>query len=118
MWKLDPKRSAITFRVKNMWGLLRVKGRFIEFTGGGQPTGKGAAFGRLDVRPVGTGTRVWPTSSASNAFQTSASHRHGGEPTKGITARLSLPVTITELDGGSVQISGEADIDRSRFGLG
>jgi YceI-like domain len=37
---------------------------------------------------------------------------------KGITARLPLPVTITELGNRSVQISGQAEVDRAQFGLG
>ncbi|HWF27700.1 MAG TPA: YceI family protein, partial [Mycobacterium sp.] len=47
VWNIVPDRSAITFKVKNMWGLLNVKGRFTEFNGDGQLTGKGAVFGRL-----------------------------------------------------------------------
>ena len=37
---------------------------------------------------------------------------------KGITAPLEVPVTITELDDGSIQISGEAEVDRAQFDLG
>lgn len=36
---------------------------------------------------------------------------------KGITEPVSLPVTITELDDGSVRVSGRTQIDRSRFDL-
>jgi polyisoprenoid-binding protein YceI len=37
---------------------------------------------------------------------------------KGITAPLPLPVTVTELEDGSIRISGETEVDRSQFGLG
>ena len=37
---------------------------------------------------------------------------------KGVTAPLHLPVTITEIDDGSIQISGETKVDRSQFNLG
>jgi len=37
---------------------------------------------------------------------------------KGITAPLPLPVTITELDDGSIRISGQTKVDRSQFDLG
>ena len=53
VWNLAPDRSTITFKIRNMWGLLRVKGRFTEFSGDGQLTGPpigGAVYGRLDIR--------------------------------------------------------------------
>ena len=37
---------------------------------------------------------------------------------KGVTAPLPLPVTITELDDGSIQVAGETEVERSRFNLG
>ncbi|MDO2372305.1 YceI family protein [Mycobacterium avium] len=70
VWNLVPDRSAITFRIKNMWGLLTVRGRFTDFT------------------------------------------------VKGVTAQLPLPVTILELDDGSIRITGETTLDRARFDLG
>ena len=30
VWNLAPDRSAITFKIRNMWGLLNVKGRFTD----------------------------------------------------------------------------------------
>jgi polyisoprenoid-binding protein YceI len=35
VWNLVPDRSAITFTIRNMWGLLPVKGHFNEFSGDG-----------------------------------------------------------------------------------
>ena len=32
-WRLDPARSSVEFRVPNMWGLQKVKGRFRRFDG-------------------------------------------------------------------------------------
>ena len=58
VWNLAPDRSAITFKIKNMWGLLNVKGRFTDFTGDGQLTGKGAVFGRLDIRAASLSTGI------------------------------------------------------------
>ena len=58
VWNLVPDRSAITFKVKNMWGLLNVKGRFTEFSGDGQLTGKGAVFGRVDIRAASLNTGI------------------------------------------------------------
>ncbi|HKI43473.1 MAG TPA: YceI family protein, partial [Mycobacterium sp.] len=58
VWNLVPDRSAITFKVRNMWGLLNVKGRFTEFSGDGQLTGKGAVSGRVDIRAASLNTGI------------------------------------------------------------
>ncbi len=139
VWNIDPDRSAITFKIKNMWGLLTVKGRFTEFSGDGQLTGKGAVFGRVDIRAAsvntGIGRRDEHLRSADffdvERFTDISVVVTGVHPTKGkaadlrvdftikgVTAPLPLPVTITELEDGSIQISGETSVDRSRFDLG
>ena len=58
VWNLAPDRSAITFKIRNMWGLLRVKGRYTEFSGDGQLTGNGAVYGRLDIRAASLRTGI------------------------------------------------------------
>jgi polyisoprenoid-binding protein YceI len=139
VWNLDPNRSAITFKIKNMWGLLNVKGRFTEFGGDGQLTGKGAVFGRLDIRAAslrtGIGRRdnhlrsadffdverfgeISVVVTAVEATNGNAADLRANFTIKGITAPLPLPVTITELDDGSIRISGETKIDRTQFDLG
>ena len=139
VWNLDPNRSAITFKIKNMWGLLNVKGRFTEFGGDGQLTGKGAVFGRLDIRAAslrtGIGRRdnhlrsadffdverfgeISVVVTAVEATNGNAADLRANFTIKGITAPLPLPVTITELDDGSIRISGETKVDRTQFDLG
>jgi polyisoprenoid-binding protein YceI len=139
VWNLVPDRSTITFKVGNMWGLLRVKGRFTDFSGDGQLSGKGAVFGRIDIRAAslntGVGRRDKHLRSADffdvDRFDeisvvVTAVHPTKGKSAdlratftiKGTTASLPLPVTITELDDGSIRIAGETKIDRSQFNLG
>lgn len=143
VWNLVPDRSAITFRVRNMWGLLNVKGRFTDFTGDGQLTGKGAVFGRVDIRAASLDTgiarrdkhlrsadffdvdRFGEISVVVTAVQPTqgppkgrAADLRADFTIKGITAELPLPVTICELDDGSIRIAGEIALDRDRFGLG
>jgi polyisoprenoid-binding protein YceI len=139
VWNLDPNRSAITFKIKNMWGLLNVRGRFTEFGGDGQLTGKGAVFGRLDIRAAslrtGIGRRdnhlrsadffdverfgeISVVVTAVEATNGNAADLRANFTIKGITAPLQLPVTITELDDGSIRISGETKVDRTQFDLG
>jgi polyisoprenoid-binding protein YceI len=58
VWNLVPDRSVITFKIKNMWGLLTVKGRFSDVSGDGQLTAKGAVFGRLNIRVASLRTGI------------------------------------------------------------
>ncbi len=138
-WNLVPDRSAITFRISNMWGLLRVKGRFTEFSGDGQLTGKGAVFGRLDIRTASLDTGIGRRDKHLRSADFFDAERYGEinvvvtgvHPSKGkaadlraaftikgITAPLPLPATITELDDGSIRIAAETKVDRAQFGLG
>jgi polyisoprenoid-binding protein YceI len=138
VWNLVPERSTVTFKIRNMWGLVAVKGRFPDINGDGQITGKGAVFGRLDIQvgSLRTGIRkrdehlraadffdvkrfprisvvvtaVQPT--AGNAADLRASFS-----IKGVTMPLPLPVRITVLDDGSVRISARIEVDRAQFGL-
>jgi polyisoprenoid-binding protein YceI len=139
VWNIVPDRSAITFKVRNLWGLLNVKGRFGEFSGDGQLTGKAAVFGRVDIRAASLSTGIgrrdkhlrsadffdverFPEISvvvtAVHPTKGSAADLRASFTIKGVTAPLAMPVTITELDDGSIQISGEIKIDRSQFDLG
>jgi len=139
VWNVVPDRSAITFKIKNMWGLLNVKGRFTEFNGDGQLTGKGAVSGRLDIRAASLSTGIGRRDNhlrSADFFDVerfpeisvvvTAVHPTKGKTAdlrvnftiKGITASLPLPATITELDDGSIQISGQTKVDRSQFDLG
>ncbi len=139
VWNIDAGRSAITFKIRNMWGLLNVKGRFTEFGGDGQLTSKGAVFGRLDIRAAslrtGIGRRDQHLCSADFfdverfpeiSVVVTALHPTKGNAAdlrtdftiKGVTAPLPLPVTIVELDDGAIRIAGETTIDRSQFNLG
>jgi polyisoprenoid-binding protein YceI len=138
-WNLDPNRSAITFKVKNMWGLLNVKGRFTDFNGDGQLTGKGAVFGRLDIRTASLSTGIGRRDkhlrsadffdverfgeisvvvTAVHPTEGNAADLGANFTIKGVTAPLPLSVTISELEDGSIQISGQTKIDRSQFDLG
>lgn len=137
VWNLDPDKSTIAFKIKNMWGLLPVKGRFTEFSGDGQLTAKGAVFGRIDIRvaslSTGIGRRDRHLLSAdffdAERFPEISVVVTGLQPTtgksadaranftiKGVTAQVPLPLTITELDG-EIRIVGETKIDRFQFGV-
>jgi polyisoprenoid-binding protein YceI len=139
VWNLVPDRSVITFKIRNMWGLLRVKGRFTGFSGDGQLTGNGAVYGRLDIQTASLRTGIrrrdqhlcsadffdverYPDISvvvtALQPTTGNAAELRASFAIKGNTEPVPLPVRVTELDDGSVRISGETKLDRTRFGLG
>ena len=138
-WNLAPERSTITFKIRNMWGLLRVKGRFTEFSGDGQLTNNGAVYGRLDIRAASLRTGIgrrdqhlrsadffdverYPEISvvitALEPTTGNAADLRASFTIKGINEPVTLPVEIAELNDGSVRISGETKVERSQFGLG
>ena len=137
-WTLAPNRSTITFKIKNMWGLMPVTGKFTEFSGEGRLTDKAAVSGRIEIQVAsldsGIGRRDNHLRSADFfdvehfgqiSVLVTALHPATGNAAnlktdftiKGVTEPVSLPVTITEFDDGSVRISGHTQIDRSWFNL-
>jgi polyisoprenoid-binding protein YceI len=138
VWNLVPERSAFTFKIRNMWGLMNVKGRFTDVSGDGQITGKGAVFGRLDIRVASLRTgirkrdehlrsadffdveRFPEISVVVTALQPTTGNSadlRASFTIKGITAELPLPVTINLLGDGSVCLSAKTQVDRAQFGL-
>jgi polyisoprenoid-binding protein YceI len=139
VWNVVADRSTVGFKIKNMWGLLTVKGHFTDFNGDGQLTGKGAVFGRLDIKTAslstGIGRRDQHLCSADffdverfpeiNVVVTAVHPTEGRSADlrvnftiKGVTAPVPLTAAITELEDGSIQIAGETKVDRAQFDLG
>lgn len=139
VWNLVPDHSTISFKVKNFWGLVNVKGQFTDFNGDGQLTEKGSVFGRLDIDVASLHTgiarrdkhllsadffdaeRFPKISVVVTALQPKAgkgADLRASFTIKGVTDPVPLTVTVTELDDGSVQIDGDAEIERSQFDLG
>ena len=120
--------------------LLRIMaGIDTDFTGDGQLTDKGAVFGRVDIRAAsldtGIGRRDKHLRSADFfdvdrfgeiSVVVTAVHPTKGKAAdlrtsftiKGVTAEVPLAVVISELDDGSIRITGETKLDRDRFDLG
>ena len=138
VWNLVPDKSTIDFKIRNMWGLIGVKGRFTGLNGDGQITGKGAIFGRLDIQVASLRTgirrrdkhllsadffdaeRFPEISVVVTALQPTTGNAADLRATltiKGVTAPQSLPVRIILLDDGSVRVSAQFEVDRAQFGL-
>src|SRR5271154_525712 len=122
VWNLVPDKSTISFKIRNMWGLISVKGRFTEFNGDGQITGKGAIFGRLDIQVAslrtGIGKRDEHLRSADffdadrypdiSVVVTAVEPAIGNDAAlrttftiKGVTAKVPLPGHVNALGDGS-----------------
>jgi polyisoprenoid-binding protein YceI len=138
VWNLIPDRSEIAFKNKTMWGLANVKGKFTEFTGDGQVTGKGALFGRVDIRAASLKTGInkrdehlrsadffdvekFPEISvvvtAAQPTGVDSAELRASLTVKGTTLPIELPATARILDDGSIRVSAQTTIDRSKFGV-
>jgi polyisoprenoid-binding protein YceI len=138
VWNLVPERSTVTFKIKNMWGLVNVKGRFTDINGDGQITRKGAVFGRLDIQAASLRTGIHKRDEHLRSadffdvkrFPEISVAVTAVEPTTGntadlrasfsikeVTAPLPLPVRVAVLGDGSVRISAEIEVDRAQFSL-
>ena len=58
VWNLVSDQSTVSFKIRNIWGLINVKGRFTDVSGDGQVTGKGAIFGRVDIQVASLHTGI------------------------------------------------------------
>jgi polyisoprenoid-binding protein YceI len=78
-WRLDPTRSAVEFRAKNLWGMAFVKGSFSRYHGSldvsAPPAIELTVEADTSTRGTGGGTDTCalPSSSASKPTRTSRS---------------------------------------------
>ncbi|MFL0275655.1 YceI family protein [Mycobacterium sp. SMC-19] len=137
-WNLDPGQSSIRFENGTMWGALKVRGAFTEFSGSGEIKNDKTVSGRVDIKAAsintGLGTRDHDL-RRSNFFNTD--HYPditvvvtGGEPAggdvarleaeltvKGITGPLPLKVEVTPIEDGGVRLTTEATVTRKQFAV-
>lgn len=137
-WNLDTGQSSIRFENGTMWGALKVRGAFTDFSGSGEIKGDKSVTGRIDIKAAsvdtGLGTRDHDL-RRSNFFDTD---RYpditvvvtGGEPAggdvarlnadltvKGITGPLPLKVDVTPLGDGGVRLTTETTVTRKQFAV-
>lgn len=138
VWNVDPGRSTVGFKVRSMWGLKPVKGRFTEFNGDGQITGTQTVFGRIDIKSASVDTKLrkrdehlrsaeyfdaekYPDISvvvtAAEAINGDIVDLRAQLTVKSTTAPLPLQTTVSVLDDGAVRLSAQATIDRKDFGV-
>lgn len=137
-WSLDPGQSSIRFENGTMWGALKVRGAFTDFTGSGEIKDANTVTGRVDIRAAsidtGLGTRDHDL-RRSNFFDTDHYPDitvvvNGGAPAKedtvrldaeltvkGITGPLPLEVKVIPLGDGGVRLTTEATVTRKQFAV-
>jgi polyisoprenoid-binding protein YceI len=136
-WILDPSQSAVSFKNRNMWGLVRVHGVFREVTGNGTVSPTGEVSGALTVAAssIDTKNAKRDTHLRSADFFDSDNHPdvtytvRGIRPSgrgvtvtgtlsiRGNTRLLTFDGTATAHGDGEVWLDATVDINRGDFGL-
>lgn len=137
-WSLDTGQSSIRFENGTMWGALKVRGAFTDFSGSGQIKDAKTVSGRVDIKAAsintGLGTRDHDL-RRSNFFDTDrypdiTVEVTGGQPegsdtarlnaeltVKGITGPLPLKVEVDALGDGAVRLTTETTVTRKQFAV-
>lgn len=137
-WSLDTEQSSIRFENGTMWGALKVRGAFTEFSGSGEIKDANTVSGRIDIKAasIDTGLRTRDHDlRRSNFFDTDhypditvvvkSGEPAGGDAArldadltvKGITGPLPLKVDITPLGDGGVRLTTETTVTRKQFAV-
>jgi polyisoprenoid-binding protein YceI len=138
VWNLVPEQSTIGFTAKSLWGLAPVKGRYSEFSGDGQITDPGTAFGRVDIKAASLDTKIgkrndhlrsadffevekYPDISVvvtgAEAVDAETVDLRADLTVKGTTAPVQLRTKVTVLDDGAVRLTTQTAINRKDFGV-
>jgi polyisoprenoid-binding protein YceI len=138
VWNLVPEQSTIRFENHTMWGALKVRGEFTEFSGDGQIKDARTVSGRVDVKAasVDTGLRKRDEDLRLANFFDVEKYPDitvvvtGGEvaagdtvrlradlTVKGITAPLPLEVNVATLDDGGVRLTTQTTVTRKQFAV-
>jgi polyisoprenoid-binding protein YceI len=137
-WRLDSGRTELTFRSPTFWGLAKVKGRFGQVTGTGQATAPNLVSGRLelDAGSISTGiakrdehlrsadffdVERFPTIAvdvtSAGLVDSDTINLHVQLTIKDTSRLLDMPVQVTTLDDGAVQLSTSTALNRRDFGV-
>ena len=135
-WNLVPEQSSIRFENATMWGALKVRGDFGEFSGDGQISDAKTVSGRVDVKTASVHTgldRRDEDLRSPNFFDVEKYPEitvvvNGGEPAggalarlnaeltvKGVTGPLPLNVNVAALDDGAVRLTTQTTVTRKQF---
>lgn len=138
LWSVIPEQSSIRFENTTLWGAMKVRGEFTEFSGGGQIHDAQTVSGRIEVKAasVHTGLGKRDEDLRSPGFFDVEKYPNitvavtGGQPTggdtvrlnaeltaKGITAPLPLAAHVKVLDDGAVRLTAQTTVARKKFAV-
>ena len=121
-----------------MWGLVPVKGRFTEFSGGGQVTAPQTVSGSVDIKAASlhTGIRkrdahlhsadyfeaerfpdISVVVSGADAVDGDTIDLRAELTVKGTTKPLTLRTKVTPVGDGAMRLVTKADVNRQDFGV-
>ncbi len=137
-WRLDPSASTVDLHTKTMWGLVNVTAVFKATEGGGTVGNDGSVAGTLVIDASSVATKnnkrddhlrgkdffeveTYPifTYTATGARPATGNQVMviGTLTVHGESRPLDVPVIVTETGPNQVLVTGEAKIDRSKWGL-
>ncbi len=137
-WQLDPAATTVELHTKAMWGLATVKAVFKAVDGGGTVGADGSVAGTIviDASSVDTKNKTrdkhlrsgdffevekYPTITYTVTGAGPATDKRvtvtGTLTMHGESRPLDVPVTVTEAGPDKVLVTGEFEIDRSKWGL-
>lgn len=135
-WRVDEHAGELGFKVKTMWGLSTVNGRFERYEGELLVTPDGARGTlRIDAASLNTGNRKRDTHLRSADFFDIEEHPTVSFELRGTTSSspqlmvtgelevagkpvpLEFPVTLERLDGDRARLVGEVRVTREQAGL-
>ncbi len=136
-WVLDPRRSSIRLKSRNMWGLAAVTGVFREISGNGTVLPDGEVSGTVTVAAASIDTRNSrrDTHLRSADFFDSGNHpditftadgiRPSGQSVtvtgaltvRGRTRQVSFDAAASVQGDGEIRLDAEVHVNRADFGL-
>jgi polyisoprenoid-binding protein YceI len=138
VWNVVPQRSSIRFENKTMWGAMKVRGEFTEFSGGGQIEDARTVSGRIEVKAASVHTALGkrdedlrsPAFFDVEKYPSITVEVAGGEAAgddtvrlnasltaKGITAPVPLKAHVEVLDDGAVRLTAQTTVARKQFAV-
>jgi polyisoprenoid-binding protein YceI len=137
-WNVVPDQSTVTVKVKSMWGLVPVKGRFTEVSGSGQLTAPQTVSGTIEIKAASlkTGIRkrdehmysadffevekfpdITVVVSGVEAINGDNVDLRAQLTVKGTTKPVQLKTKVTPVGDGSMRLTTKATVNRQDFGV-
>ena len=137
-WTVVADQSAITVKAKSMWGVMPVKGRFTEFSGGGEITAPQTVSGQLDIKAASLRTGIGKRDthlhsgdffeadkfpdinvvvSGADPLDADTINLHAQLTIRGTTKPVDLKAKVTPVGDGAMRVTTQGTVNRQDFGV-